>query len=226
MEKGEKTYKIDHHLSKIDQAEKNKDKSRVIIFFSLFIFVLISSFLLLPNNEEKTKEQNSLLDNNAIEVQGAKAISVKNNIKQSSNKLNSNSRASNEIVEPGLNLNAGEIKTNQIAKESEIRIKNKNILIPASFPGGMSKMEDFLKKNVNYPKSALEKGISGNVNIQLQIGKDGSISKEKIIDSLGFGCDEEVIRAVSQMPTWIPASIDGRPISKSYIITVSFELPK
>ncbi|MEL7222625.1 MAG: energy transducer TonB, partial [Bacteroidota bacterium] len=73
----------------------------------------------------------------------------------------------------------------------------------------------FVYKNLVYPDSARQASIEGTVVVQFIIEKDGSVSSEKIVHSLGYGCDEEALRIVSLMRDmglkWTGQRSRGRP---------------
>lgn len=52
---------------------------------------------------------------------------------------------------------------------------------------------------MSYPKKAQDKKISGTVIIEFDRDSTCVFSNPKVIKSLGYGCDEEAMRAASQM---------------------------
>ena len=92
------------------------------------------------------------------------------------------------------------------------------------FPGGEQAMMDFVGKNVQYPKEAMEKEISGRVLVGFIVEKDGSISETEIVKGIGGGCDEEAVRVVKAMPKWKPGKEKGKPVRVSYMMPFTFKL--
>ena len=92
------------------------------------------------------------------------------------------------------------------------------------FPGGEQAMMDFVAKNVQYPKEAMEKGISGRVLVGFIVEKDGSISETEVVKGIGGGCDEEAVRVVKAMPKWIPGKQDDKPVRVSYTMPFFFKM--
>ena len=92
------------------------------------------------------------------------------------------------------------------------------------FPGGEQAMMDFVAKNVQYPKEAMEKGISGRVMVGFIVEKDGSISETEVVKGIGGGCDEEAVRVVKAMPKWKPGKEKGKPVRVSYMMPITFRL--
>ena len=92
------------------------------------------------------------------------------------------------------------------------------------FPGGEQAMMDFVAKNVQYPKEAMEKGISGRVMVGFIVEKDGSICETEVVKGIGGGCDEEAVRVVKAMPKWKPGKEKGKPVRVSYMMPIFFKL--
>lgn len=94
-----------------------------------------------------------------------------------------------------------------------------------NFPGGEDSLWQYLATNLKYPAIAKEKKITGEVVVQIIIEKDGQISGAKILDSLGYGCDEEALRVVKEMPKWSPGMVKkGEPCRVQYNLPIKFDL--
>lgn len=76
-------------------------------------------------------------------------------------------------------------------------------LPPAEYPGGEAALDDFLDKNVNYPKKARRAGAEGTVVVECQVGTDGKLLNPKVVRSLHPACDREALRVVKKMPNWV-----------------------
>ncbi len=101
---------------------------------------------------------------------------------------------------------------------------NKIFEINPEFPGGEEERVKYIRNNLIYPLAARESGIQGTVYITFVIEKDGSISDIKILRGIGGGCDEEVIRLVKNMPTWMPGTQDNKPVIVRFNMPVNFTL--
>jgi protein TonB len=81
------------------------------------------------------------------------------------------------------------------------------------FPGGMKALGKYIDgKNHHYPKEARENKIEGKVTIQFIINADGTPSDFKVIQGIGYGCDEAAVEAFKKMPKWKPATVNGQPV--------------
>lgn len=96
--------------------------------------------------------------------------------------------------------------------------------IVAEFPGGINKARQFIADNLQYPDDAQENEIEGTVRVKFVIEKNGALTNIEIVNKLGYGCDEEVIRVLKRMPKWAPAMLKGEPVRSQFTMPVSFRL--
>ncbi|GAB6008589.1 energy transducer TonB [Dysgonomonas reticulitermitis] len=94
------------------------------------------------------------------------------------------------------------------------------------FPGGTDAMEAYFKKNMKYPKRAIEYGIEGRVVFNLEISAEGKISNIRLFKGLFYECNEEAYYLIKKMPDWIPGIKDGKPVAMQVMVPVAFTLPK
>ena len=83
---------------------------------------------------------------------------------------------------------------------------------------------DSLLKNLKYPQKALEADIQGFVRVRFKVSSDGSLSDYIVIDSLGYGCDEEAVRLIREGSGWKPASRNGSRVDQEVIVRIPFTL--
>ena len=86
------------------------------------------------------------------------------------------------------------------------------------------KMLEHIYFNIKYPPQAREAGTQGTVVVSFIVEKNGSISNPDIKRSIGNGCDEEVLRAVSTMPDFIPGKQRGKNVRVKFNLPVKFKL--
>ncbi len=67
-------------------------------------------------------------------------------------------------------------------------------------------LQFFLQENLRYPKKAKRKKVNGTLKLQYQLDRDNNLNNLKIIDSLGFGCEEEAIRLLRSAPIHLLSS--------------------
>ncbi len=93
------------------------------------------------------------------------------------------------------------------------------------FSGGEDSLNEYLIRTINYPDSAQALKISGTVYISFIVEVDGSISTVKLLSGIGGGCDKEALRAIRNMPNWIPARcLIGEGLRTGMKLPIKFSL--
>ncbi|MEZ4988687.1 MAG: energy transducer TonB [Saprospiraceae bacterium] len=82
----------------------------------------------------------------------------------------------------------------------------------------------YLNTHINYPELARENGIEGTVKVLARVSDNGTVEDVSIVQPLGFGCDEEAMRVVRNMPTWTPAMNYGVPVKGKVVLEINFAL--
>lgn len=101
---------------------------------------------------------------------------------------------------------------------------NKVQTIPEFAKDGYVGMVKFISVNLRYPQKANENKIEGTVYVKFVVDSLGNSNEFQIVKGIGSGCDEEAIRLISSMPTWIPAKKKGVPIKSEVELPVRFKL--
>lgn len=91
--------------------------------------------------------------------------------------------------------------------------------------GGLRAYDKYLKNSLRYPQQALENNVKGRVTVSFTVFTDGRVAEFNVLKSLGFGCDEEVIRLVKDGPKWSPTTQDGEPVESEVRVRVKFAPP-
>jgi protein TonB len=96
----------------------------------------------------------------------------------------------------------------------------------AEFPGGRSRLMEFLAKNIHYPEIARDLGIEGKSYFQFVVDRKGEISKIQIIRGISDcpECDAEAKRVIGKMPIWKPARVNGKPVDSYFQMPINFVL--
>lgn len=112
-------------------------------------------------------------------------------------------------------------------KVAEVEESNEAFLhveVQPTFAGGVSELYKFLSKTLKYPTQAQRSNIEGRVYLSFIVEKDGSITDVQVAKSVGFGLDEEAMRAVKLMPKWIAGKQNGRAVRVKFTLPVTFKL--
>ncbi|WP_424963048.1 energy transducer TonB [Ekhidna sp.] len=91
---------------------------------------------------------------------------------------------------------------------------------------GDSLYQQYLREEQNYPETAKQNKIEGEVILKLAINEEGQITDIKVDKSLGYGCDLEAIRLVEEGPEWNAAVANEIQISDTVRVSVQFKLPR
>lgn len=84
------------------------------------------------------------------------------------------------------------------------------------------KMQNHIRTNFNYPKLAMEKGISGTVYIIFIINRDGKIENIRLRGESIL--KEEALRIIKLLPNMSPGMVNGKPVKVPYSIPMYFRL--
>ncbi|MCX6272027.1 MAG: TonB family protein [Bacteroidetes bacterium] len=91
------------------------------------------------------------------------------------------------------------------------------------FPGGnTTALLKYLRDNIKYPASAIQKKISGTVHVNFVITASGRVDKVKITKSVDPELDYEAIRIVKAMPLWSPGIWHARPVNVLVTLPIRF----
>ena len=210
MKTTENTNKLDNLIDELEQSNVNQRQRNILLTLLLIVLIAFVAYLFYSDNSQKTIISDTAITNNS--KAHAVPASNPNNINTPPHK--------GENTENGQKLGVLADVTLSEGNDSSLG-KNK---IGAQFPDGSKGVTQFLKENVIYPDDAFDNEIEGKVLAQITIDERGNVIQPTIIESLGHGCDEEVIRVLSKMPKWKPAVFNNTPVKKSYILTVSFSL--
>lgn len=97
---------------------------------------------------------------------------------------------------------------------------------PAEPAGGNRAFKRYLESNLRYPQVAIENKVEGKVTIQFTIEPTGTLTDFRVVRSLGYGCDEEVIRLIRNGPQWKPTRRNDEPVRGKGKVKMRFALPK
>lgn len=90
------------------------------------------------------------------------------------------------------------------------------------------KMMVYINERLKYPEDAKNNLIEGKVIVRFVITKEGNIVSPVIIEDIGFGCGNEVVRVVETMNSmpekWIPGKQGGNKVNVSINVPVEFKM--
>jgi TonB family protein len=100
------------------------------------------------------------------------------------------------------------------------------VVILAEPVGGIKAYDQYMEDNLRYPQQAVENNVRGRVVVEFNVGVDGSLNNFVVMRSLGYGCEDEVIRLVKEGPNWRPTTEDNKPVETSVRVRMKFDPAK
>ncbi|HEY0742853.1 MAG TPA: TonB family protein, partial [Chryseosolibacter sp.] len=136
---------------------------------------------------------------------GVKTVEAETRNKSSVNvSLTPDYESLSEVVVTGKAIDADENKTFNLAEPN----------------GGKDAYTKYLEQKLVYPEQALKNEVEGRVTIQFTVEDNGSLSNFKVLNSLGFGCDEEAIRLIREGPSWSPSKKDNKAVAEEVKVSL------
>jgi len=90
--------------------------------------------------------------------------------------------------------------------------KKTKFLHQPEYPGGPKALSAFIYQQLQYPKMASEANIEGIVLIEYDIDSKGTVIETRLLQGLGYGCDDEARRVVSLLKFHVPRNRGVRVI--------------
>jgi TonB family protein len=222
---------------------KNPSKKTALLKFGLlapafFVMLAISSFTVVSDNKFERLYNNL---NNEISQKTLRDLSFPESTKEPINEVVSVLETL-ETNESAYNDNLHFLPENEVIELEDLsfpKIKEdtfpqnkatKTIFTTAEqspeFIGGQAELYKWLARNIKYPLDAKKNKIEGRVYVKFVIEETGEIGDVKVLQGIGFGCDEEAARVVKNMPKWKPAMQNGYPVAIYYNMPIVFKWHK
>ena len=78
-------------------------------------------------------------------------------------------------------------------------MKKRNFLHYPEYPGGKEEFKRYISDNLIYPEEAIREKVSGTVWLSAEIDDNGMVKEVLVDKGLGYGCDDESVRLISEM---------------------------
>lgn len=91
------------------------------------------------------------------------------------------------------------------------------------YPGGMDALYAYLNGSLAYPRRALDNQVQGKVLVSFVVMPDGSVQQARVERGIGYGCDEEALRVVEQMPAWNAGIQNGNAVAVKMLLPLLFQ---
>ncbi len=102
--------------------------------------------------------------------------------------------------------------------------KEKKFIDLPEYPGGKKAFQEFIRKNLKYPKEALREKVEGTVHVKYRVDGLGRVTHAEVTHGIGSGCDEEALRVVKSLK-YGKAKNRGVRVTASMRTKINFKLP-
>ena len=99
----------------------------------------------------------------------------------------------------------------------------KPIFYDAEFPGGVGKMNQFIRDSLNVSNCDLTVVSGTRVYAIFTVLKNGNITNIRIVKGISNCVDELVIEMIEKMPKWTPAEFEGQPLDSTFELPIQLE---
>ena len=96
--------------------------------------------------------------------------------------------------------------------------------VEAEFKGGMKGLQNYIAKNIRYPKEAIAKNIEGKVYLAFIIDEKGKVGNIVVERGADPALDKEAIRVIRQMPNWKPGKMNNKKVKTRVRLPINFTL--
>ncbi len=128
------------------------------------------------------------------------------------------------LLMSSLGLSAQAQQTSADSNSAPARIIFTVVQEPPQFPGGMNKLDKYLRQNLHYPEAARKARVEGRVFIRFIVNEQGAIEEVSALKSLDPDLDAEAVRLVQSMPAWVPGKVNGKAVACWYNLPITFSL--
>lgn len=188
--------------------------TQIIIEIMKTILITIACFFLLVNcsNKSNSPKEESLWDETPQQIEAT----------QSNGKVRLNTTIS--PAPPGTtdaNDTTSVITPDKVSTSDKIFEVLDVDYLPEYPNGGWEAFSGYIQ-SLKYPRELKEEQIEGHLSVQFVIEKDGSVSNIEIIKSVDKMIDDEITKALQNMPKWKPGKKDGLYVRSKYGFTLIY----
>lgn len=113
------------------------------------------------------------------------------------------------------------VNSDSVYLQTKDSLKNS---IVAEFPGGKQELYKFILDRLVVENDDFEGSIKTKMFLKFTVQKSGKLKDFVVLKSISKVIDEKIIEIFKQMPDWIPAYKNGKPIESSYTMPIQIEL--
>ena len=107
------------------------------------------------------------------------------------------------------------------AEEEEVYISVEEMPM---FPGGDEALMKYIRDHLNYPQTAIERGLEGRVTLRFVVNKEGYVQDVTVLRGVHELLDREAVRVIQSLPRFAPGRMNGNAVNVYYNVPVVFHL--
>lgn len=92
------------------------------------------------------------------------------------------------------------------------------------FPGGIAALDSFISRHLVYPQMEKDNDISGTVKVRFMVDENGDVKYGQLLQHVSPGIDKEALRALKQLPKWVPGMYNKKPVPVYYTLNINFAI--
>lgn len=92
------------------------------------------------------------------------------------------------------------------------------------FPAGDLALNEFLQKQIRYPKLEKDNNVQGKVLIRFAVTENGGIENIAVVKSVSPNIDSEAVRIASMLPDFSPGLVWGKPVKAYFNLPILFKI--
>lgn len=211
-------YYVDNNKDKVYQVSVAINKPDLAPNQDLILNFLNSFKLIDSNGKLISNNQNNLVNN--FDPSSPKPATL-----NSSNNNNNNDISNSNLTNPSNSNNNNSSSTNNTTTDNSTNSTTKSSNSDVLSAGNKDiKQPQILEKiKPSYTVEARKNSVEGVVILSAVFRKDGSVTDVKIVNGLGYGLDEEAVKAAFLIK-FIPGSKDGKPVHVRARLEFTFSL--
>jgi protein TonB len=92
-------------------------------------------------------------------------------------------------------------------------------------PAYNGSLESYIDNNIEYPQEAVDNNVEGTVYVRFGVDENGNISHVSTLGKkIGYGLEEEAVKAVSNMPKWTPGQVKGKTVRTWRTLPITYKI--
>lgn len=97
--------------------------------------------------------------------------------------------------------------------------------VQPQYIGGIEAIGRTVAMSYNYPREAIDEGITGTIMVEFVVDEEGNVADVTIRKGLCVPCDQEALRVVKRLRKFEPGlDQNGKPVKSRYSLPIKLSL--